>query len=262
MFKSIFFFFSLNIFLLAYVDTDMDGVPDESDNCANTPLTELVDLSGCTIKKLKSDHHFDILLGQSYADDGDSTLYSSSLKLNYYYKKFSMQLASSYYDSSIDSTNSTGQNDTYLNISYLFNPIKNFYLTLGGGLVFPTYNNEDNKLDYTASIYGRYKLDKWSFMLGMDYNTIGDIDTTNNLDYKNSFSYNTGLGYSWNSTFYSSINYYHSESIFTNVDDLETLSVNTYYTIDEHWFSSLNYGYGFLETGKRESIGVSLGYYW
>ena len=240
----------------------MDGVPDESDRCANTPLMELVDLSGCTIKKLKSDHHFDIVLGQSYADDEDSTLYSSSLKLNYYYKKLSIQLASSYYESSIDSNNSNGQNDTYLNLSYLFNPIDNLYLTLGGGLVFPTYDNEDNRLDYTASLYGRYKLNRWSFMLGMAYNDVGDTDPTNNLDYKNSLSYNIGLGYSWNSDLYSSISYYRGESIFTNVEDLETLSVNAYYTIDEHWFSNLNYGYGFLDTGKRESIGVNLGYYW
>jgi len=261
-FKIIFFFFSLSLTLLAYIDSDMDGVPDESDKCANTPLTELVDLSGCTIKKLKSDHHFDVVLGQSYADDGDSTLSSSSLKVNYYYKKFSMQLASSYYDSSIASTNSTGQNDTYLNLFYLFNLVDNFYLTLGGGLVFPTYDNVDNQLDYTGSIYGRYKLDKWSFMLGVAYNDIGDIDSTNNLNYKNSLSYNTGIGYSWNSTFYSSVNYYRGESIFSDLEDLETLSVNAYYTIDEHWFSSLNYGYGFLEIGKRESIGVNLGYYW
>ncbi|SFV53978.1 hypothetical protein MNB_SV-12-1901 [hydrothermal vent metagenome] len=262
MFKIILFFFSINISLLAYIDSDIDGVPDESDKCANTPLTELVDLSGCTIKKLKSDYHFDIVLGQSYADDGDSTLYSSSLKVNYYYKKFSMQLASSYYNSSIASTNNRGQNDTYLNLYYLFNPVDDFYLTLGGGLIFPTYDNEDNKLDYTTSLYGRYKLDRWSFILGVAYNDIGDIDSTNSLDYENIFSYNTGLGYSWNSTFYSSINYYRSESIFTNVEDLETLSVDTYYAIDEHWFSSLNYGYCFLETGKRESIGVNLGYYW
>jgi len=261
-FKIFLSFFSLVISLFAYVDTDMDGVVDESDKCANTPLTELVDLSGCTIKKLKSAHHFDVVLGQSYADDGDSILHSSSLKVNYYYKKFSIQLSSSYYNSSIGSTNTRGQNDTHLNLFYLLNPFDNLYLTLGGGLVFPTYDNVDNQLDYSGSIYGRYTLDKYSFLFGMAYNDIGDIDPANNLEYKNSFSYNTGLGYSWTNTFYSSINYYRGESIFNDSEDLETLSLNAYYTIDAHWFSSLHYAYGFLDRGKRESIGVSFGYYW
>lgn len=262
LFTLFFLFISL---LPAYIDSDMDGVPDKSDQCAHTPLTELVDLSGCTIKKLVSDkknYNFDIVLGQSYVDDGLSTLSLSSLKIDYYYTDLSIQLAISYYDSSLTIANSSGQNDTYLNLFYLFTPLDNFFLTLSGGLIFPTYDFIDNKIDYTASLYGRYKFDDWSLMMGMGYNKIGDIDATNSFNYQNTFSYNVGVGYAWKNGFYSSLGYYLSSSTFESVEDLEKLSLYAYYPFDKHWFSSFNYGHGIVKSGKRENIGVNLGYYW
>ena len=47
--------------LVAYSDFDLDGVEDIHDNCPNTSMTDLVDINGCTIKSLKSNHHFDII---------------------------------------------------------------------------------------------------------------------------------------------------------------------------------------------------------
>ena len=121
-------FLFLTSLLFSYLDSDMDGVPDKNDKCGNTPLTELVDLSGCTIKKLiADDKHLDFVLGQSYVDDGTSTLNLSSFKIDYYYNDWSMQLASSYYDSSLNISNSSGQNDTYLTLYYLFNPLDDFF---------------------------------------------------------------------------------------------------------------------------------------
>ncbi|CAA6803726.1 MAG: Unknown protein [uncultured Sulfurovum sp.] len=262
MFKAFFSFFLFTSFLLAYVDSDMDGVPDENDRCTNTPLTELVDLSGCTIKKLISEHNFDLVLGQSYVEDSISTLSLSTIKMDYYYKNWSMQLATSYYKSSLDIVNSSGQNDTYLSLFYLFNPLDNFFLTLGGGIVFPTYDVVDNNMDYTASLYARYKIEKWSLIMGTGYNKIGDIDSSNNLNYNNKLSYNLGVGYAWDNKFYSSLGYSRSNSAITTIEDLETLSLYGYYPMDKHWFASVNYGYGLSAINKRENIGVSLGYFW
>ena len=258
-------FFSLVIFtfsLFAYVDSDMDGVPDKRDKCANTPLTELVDLSGCTIEKLVSEHHFDIVLGQSYAKETNASLNLSSIRMDFYYKKWSFQVATSYYKSTVETQTNTGQSDTYLNIFYLFQPFENFYLNVGGGLVFPTYDTVDNKLDYTASLYGRYKWNKLSLILGMGYGKTGDSNENDIVSYNDTISYNTGLGYTWNANFYSSIGYSKVNSIFEGTEDLESLSFYTYYSIDEHWFSNVNYRYGFLNVGRRESIGVNFGYYW
>ena len=262
MYKIVFYLALFSASLFAYVDSDMDGVPDKSDKCANTPLTELVDLSGCTIEKLVSEHHFDIVLGQSYSNDTNSTLNLSSLRIDYYYKQWSLQLATSYYESKFLTERSSGQNDTYLNLFYLFNPIENFYLNLGGGIVFPTYDNVDNEIDYTASLYGRYKLGKLSFTLGLGYGKTGDSNSENIISYNDTLSYNTGIGYSWNSKLYTSIGYAKVNSIFEDSDDLETLSFYTYYGINEHWFSNLNYRYGLADNDPQKTIGVNLGYYW
>ncbi len=39
-------------FLYGYVDSDLDGVDDSVDKCPNTPFSDLVNESGCTIKSL------------------------------------------------------------------------------------------------------------------------------------------------------------------------------------------------------------------
>ena len=248
--------------LVAYVDSDMDGVPDKNDKCANTPLTELVDLSGCTIETLVSPHHFDIVLGQSYSTDTNSTLNLSSLRVDYYYKKWSLQLATSYYDNRYLTEKTSGQNDSYLNLFYLFNPIENFSLNMGGGIVFPTYESADNEIDYTASLYGRYQWNDLSLILGVGYGKTGDSSSENIISYNNTLSFNSSLGYSWNKKLYTSIGYAKVNSIFEDSDDLETLSLYTYYGINEHWFTNLNYRYGFLSNDSRQTIGVNLGYYW
>ena len=248
--------------LFAYVDSDMDGVPDKSDKCANTPLTELVDLSGCTVKTLLSPHHFDIVLGRSYSSDTNSSLNLSSLRVDYYYKQWSLQLDTSYYENTFLSETTSGQNDTYLNLFYLANPMKNFYLNIGGGIVLPTYNSVDNKIDYTASLYGRYKWDNLSFTLGVGYGKTGDSNSENSISYSNTLSYNTGLGYNWNSKLYTSIGYAKVNSIFEGSKDLETLSLYTYYSMNEHWFTNVHYRHGLVDNDSQQTIGVNLGYYW
>ncbi len=247
---------------MAYIDSDMDGVEDKNDKCANTPLTELVDLSGCTIKNLISPHHFDILLGESYSKDNISTLNLSSLTVDYYYKAWSFQLSSSFYKTSSDIQSSSGMNDTYLNFSYLFTPFENFYLSMGGGVVFPTYTTADNKIDYTSSLYGKYKLDKFSFIIGLGYGKIGDNNKDNIISYNNTLSYTIGSGYNWSSNLYSSLSYSNINSIFKDSKDLESVSLYTYYNINNHWFSNINYQYGFLSNDSRQTIGANLGYFW
>jgi hypothetical protein len=244
----------------------MDGVPDKHDTCPNTPMIALVDLSGCTIKTLKTtqstEQHFDVVFGQSYAEDGNSRFNFSSLQVDYYYKNVSLQLTSSYYDASSATQSSSGQNDTYLNLFYQSQPVENFFLSFGGGIAFPTYDSVENKTDYTASLYGRYKKEKWSFLTGLGYTTIGDRSSVSTTSYRNSLFYNVGLGYTWSSKFYSSLGYYRSNSIFEGLEDLESLSLYTYYSIDEHWFTNLNYSHGLSTTAINNSIGVRLGYYW
>ncbi|NOZ89733.1 MAG: hypothetical protein GXO60_00445, partial [Epsilonproteobacteria bacterium] len=45
-------FLLVPLLLFAYIDSDLDGVSDEHDLCPNTPITDIVDINGCTIEKL------------------------------------------------------------------------------------------------------------------------------------------------------------------------------------------------------------------
>jgi hypothetical protein len=98
--------------------------------------------------------------------------------------------------------------------------------------------------------------------MGIGYGKIGDNNSENIVSYNNTFSYNTGLGYNWNEKLYSSIAYAKMDSIVEGFDDLEILSLYTYYNINAHWFSNISYRYGLVSNGSQQTIGVNLGYYW
>lgn len=237
----------------AYTDSDMDGVADEKDKCSNTPLSDWVDISGCSIKNLLSTHHFDIILGQNYIQTAQNSRSLSSLKIDYYYKNWSLQATSTYDERFLSNS---------LNFFYLFQPLDNFFLTLGAGLIIDTSSDTDFDIDYTASLSTRYKFKSWSFFMGLGYNQVGEVESTVLLNYPNILSYHTGLGYKWTDNLYSSLGYYHSDSSFDTRTERENISLYTYYTLDEHWFSTLRYGYGLIEKEARKNVGVSLGYYW
>jgi len=247
-------FFSLASF--AYTDSDMDGVPDADDHCLNTPMTDLVDLSGCTKKSLISPHYFSVIGGEGYAQENDDAYTFSSFELNYYYKKLSVQLTTGYFDLKSNDINSSGLNDTYLNLFYTFSPIKDFKLSVGMGIAFPTYDNIDNRTDYSTSLYGRYYLDKWSLSFGLGYRLIGDNNTVN------TFYYNLGIGYSWSDKIYSSLSYSVSQSVYEGNEDLKSLSLYNYYNINKSWFATINYSHGLSDASLDNSIGVKIGYYW
>ena len=113
--------------LFAYSDLDMDGVDDSIDKCPNTPLTDLVDINGCTKKTLLSPHHFDVIIGANYSGSNYASLnqtdtYSSSLQVDYYYKNFSLQASTSYYTTDGEGYSDSGMNDSFVGASYQFKP--------------------------------------------------------------------------------------------------------------------------------------------
>ena len=243
--------------LFAYVDSDMDGVEDKDDLCPNTLMTDLVDLKGCTIKSLISPHHFTLLAGISYAEENNVSYLFSTLELDYYYKKISMKLSSSYYNVDDETTlNSDGLNDTTLNFFYRFNPLENLSLSVGTAVYIPTYDSSSNKMDYSASIDGRYYIDKLSLSTGVGYKIVGDTNASNTL------FYHLSTGYSFNNNLYSSLSYSVSESIYEDVDNFETLSLYNYYSINKNWFGTLSLTKGISSESLDNTIGVKVGYYW
>lgn len=259
--------------LFAFSDIDMDGVEDKNDRCPNTPMSDLVDINGCSKKTLKiinnytSLHHFDIIVGVNYSSDNydkleESDTSSSSLQLDYYYKNFSIQASTSYYDSHSVTYNDNGIADSFLGAYYKFTPIQNLDLRVGGGAIIPTYNSElkNNNTDYTASLSLSYMFKKINLFGGYNYVMVND-DDTDSVQYQNTNGYNIGIGFYPSLKTYISASYNKSNSIYTNIDDIDTASLYGFYSINNSWFTTLNYAYGLSDTASDNYLSLRVGYY-
>ena len=271
---------SLSTALFAYSDMDMDGVDDANDKCPNTPLTDLVDINGCTktvLKPIQSNQHFDIIVGANYTGTNfvntpSANTYSSSLQLDYYYKDFSIQASTSYYKT--DNSNGyseNGMNDSFVGAAYNLHPINALTLRLGAGALLPTYKTSlnNNKTDYIGSVNVSYLLDKLNLFGGYSYTQINDDDVVityqdgskQAVTYKNTNAYSAGAGYYLTNKFYLSGSYNQTQSIYKNVKDAKTVSAYIYYTINANWFMNFSYAYGLNETASDNAASVKLGYY-
>ena len=263
--------------LFAYSDSDMDGVANSVDKCPNTPLTDLVDINGCSIKKVTpkqvSKGHADIILGLNYADSNfaqlnQSDTYSGSLQMDYYYGNFSLQASTSYYTTKAKTYSEQGMNDSFIGAAYNFRPIKNLSLRLGAGALLPTYQTSlnNNNTDYTGSASLSYTLAKVNVFGGYSYTMINDddvVDTTNNTSYiyQDTNAYSAGLGYYFTNKLYMSGAYNLSNSIYKGIDDIQTASLYGYYSIDKNRFLIFSYAYGLSDTASDNAVSLKVGYY-
>ena len=267
MHKILLLLLSISLTLLAYNDYDMDGVDDKRDQCPNTPFSELVDINGCTTKSLESPHHFDIIFGLDFSQTSYETMentdtISQSLQVDYYYKDFSLQASSSYYNSQSTTYNNSGTNDSFLGAYYKLRPAKNLSVRLGGGAIIPTYDAElnNNNTDYTSSISLSYMLKKMNIFGGLNYVMVNDDDTVD-VKYQNTSSYNIGLGFYPTSKIYISGAYNSSDSIYKDVETINTASFYAFYSIDSHWFATANYASGLSDSASDNYASLRLGYY-
>jgi len=267
--------------LMAYTDSDMDGVDDSVDKCPNTPLTDLVDINGCTKTRLtpkQNYHHFDVIVGANYTGSNyvstpSTDTYSSSLQVDYYYKDFSLQAATSYYTTdSSDGYSDSGMNDSFVGVAYNLHPSKEMTLRVGGGVLLPTYDTSlnNNNADYLLSLNLSYALDnKLNLFAGYIYTKINDDDVSVTLSdgtvydyiYDDTNAYSLGAGYYLQSNLYVSAAYNLTESIYANVDDAKTVSLYAYYGIDAHWFMNFSYAYGLNDIASDHAGSIKLGYY-
>ncbi len=274
--KALFTFLLCTLSLWAYSDYDLDGVDDAIDRCPNTSMTELVDMHGCTIQNLEGDHHFDVILGVSYSQlsptiqEKTDTLVAS-VQADYYYKNFSLQATTAYFNSE-SNISTSGQTDTFIGAYYQLNPLSSLSMRLGGGLLLPTYDADNNNIDYTASASLSYLINNINLFGSYSYTMINDDDLPQIAYYQNTNAYNIGIGFYPTSRLYASLAYNNSDSIYRealnletltlqSVEPLETASAYLFYTIDTHWFTTLSYAYGLSDSASDHFTAVRLGYY-
>jgi hypothetical protein len=270
---------ALSTTLFAYSDADMDGVADAVDKCPNTPLTDLVDINGCTKKVLtpkSNKHHFDVIVGANYSGSNFSSLnrtdtYSSSLQVDYYYENFSLQGSTSYYNTDGDGYSESGMNDSFVGAAYNLKPTKDLLVRVGIGAILPTYDTglNNNNTDYTGSLNISYTYNKINIFGGYIYTQINDDDVSvqdtagNTYDYlyQNTNALSIGAGYYFTNTLYISASYNTADSIYKTVEDVQTASLYGYKSIDQNWFVTFFYAYGLSDSASDNAASIKLGYY-
>lgn len=266
--KTLLLFLLTSMTLFAYTDSDMDGVEDKVDQCPNTLFSELVDINGCTVKKLKDEHHFDIIYGINFSqanytttEETDTT--TQTLQVDYYYKNYSLQVSSSYYSYKSDTYDNSGMNDLFIGGYYKLNNTGNLNLRLGAGIILPTYDStlNNNNTDYTASINASYTLNNINLFAGHSYTIVNDDDIAGLVSYKNTNSMSVGLGFYPMTNLYTSVSYNSSDSIYKDIEDIRTASLYAFYSIDANWFTSLSYSSGLSDSASDNSLSLRVGYY-
>lgn len=262
--KTVIFIMASSLSLWAYSDYDMDGVDDAIDKCPNTPFNELVDIEGCTMKKAWSKEHVSIMYGISFSDadytiTNNSDTLSQSIQIDYYYDNFSIQVSSSYYVSDDDS----GLNDSFLGAYYKFSLSDELTLRVGGGVLLPTYDTEldNNNMDAMASASFSYMLEKVNLFAGYSYTMVNDDDILGIVSYQDTHSYSGGAGFYALDNLYVSSYYTISDSIYKDTQEIETLSLYTFYSIDANWFTTFGYSYGLSDSASKNTAALRLGYY-
>ncbi len=265
--------------LFGYSDTDMDGVDDHIDQCPNTPLTDIVDAKGCSIRSVIVENHFDIVAGLAYSQynyrlNTESDTWTTSLQLDWYRNDFTLQLSTSYYKTDADNFDDKGMNDTSLTAYYRFDQLAwapRLTIQVGAGLVFPTYDTEfgNNKTDYLGALSLNYDIQNVSIFGGYTYTYVGDDDVTYtgtdgnlyDIRYQNTNAFNVGAGYHVSPKLYASLSYYRADSIYEGVDDIENISLYGFYSIDTHWFTTASYAYGLSDQTSDNYFSLRIGYY-
>ena len=255
--------------LMAYSDSDLDGVDDSVDKCPGTPLTELVDITGCPKKSLVSPHHFDIVVGLNYSDADYTGLekadtLSTSLQVDYFYKNFSLQASTAYYQTTAKGGyDDSGMYDSFIGGAYQLKPSDALTLRLGIGALLPTYDTSlnNNNTDYTGSLSLSYALNKSVNVFGgYIYTVINDDDTTD-YTYQNTNAYSAGLGFYLSPKVYLSGAYSVSESVIEGIDDIETASGYMYISMKDGAFMTLSYTNGLSDTATDNYFSVRVGRY-
>ncbi len=261
--------FTLQLALFAYSDYDLDGIDDANDRCPNTPFYELVDSFGCSISSTKSDHKFDFIYGISFTQSDyitDTTnITSQSFQFDYYYKNFSIELGTSYSISKSPSYNENSINDSYVNTYYQFTPTKDLRVKAGISLILPTYDSElnNNNTDYAAILSASYSLDNINIFAGYNFTLINDDDVDNadiTAIYQDTNSYSIGLGIYPSQDAYLSASYFYSDNIYVDTEEITTVSIYGFYSLNQSYFTTLSYAYGLSDSASDNYISLKIGH--
>jgi len=277
---------------MAYEDQDIDGVEDSIDECPNTPFDALVDKRGClntnepkaTTPKSYIGHFTfkvgtDISSDETYETDSSLNLYA-----NYSYKNWDISISNSRSVSSNNYTedNSYSDSDIYVTTGYLFD-LSNSQLKLSIGTKIvddedsttsttntqqrrgrrinsvPTENESSSSRDndYFASLNFSYFLNsKQDIFFYLGHTLSGDSDE---MDYEDYSSLSLGTGYSLNSSWYSSLSYNYTGSIYPDGEAQQGITWFNSYSFNKNLFATASYTYALDDSSYDNTLSFALG---
>lgn len=257
--------------VFCYHDADFDGVSDEKDECPNTPITNLIDRYGCSIIKIMDNDpmgsHYDIILGYIYdrADYGtsdDIATLTNTLQADIFMDNWGAELFTSYFVSDTNRSNSSGMNDTTLSLYYGYSALEeyNIFLRLRFGAIFPTKQNDYNKMDYLGAISANFIVSNYALFAGYTYTVIGD-DDIEFYEFQNTHAFNVGLGYYFTANMYTSVSYLNADSSVKMMENIKSVSLYLFYGINNNWFTTFSYSQGLSDSTSDLASNLRVGYY-
>lgn len=178
-----------------FIDSDLDGVPDNIDKCPNTPFSALVDKDGCPIKYLNIPQtiiQYDFYTETSLLDNNGDTTLSQLLYMSIYKKGYYFSISTSLNDleNKRDFSDVTVKLKKYIDLS------SKLYTSLGIGLKIPTKDYGTNKIDIPLYISLNYSIKNSTLFAGGSYTFVND--TSNRYSYNNEKSGYIGMSYDYN----------------------------------------------------------------
>ena len=257
--KVTFFLFIFAHTLLAYEDSDIDGVDDAIDLCPNTSFDKLVDEDGCP----QSEPYWGTLTFQIGYTMSFDELNNRSSDYNFFssyqYKQWNISLSNANqtsYDNNNNASSNTG--DVYLSTAYLFdNDDFQTKVTLGTKIATADDEVGTGENDYFTALSLTYLLnERQNIFTHFNYSLNGDSPEIN---YENSFAYALGTGYMLNPNCYASLSYEYVSSIYTEGENYEALSLFLSHIFLENYFISLNYTHGLDDLSYKHTLGFNIG---
>lgn len=257
----------LNLLLFAYSDSDMDGVEDYEDKCPNTQFDELVNYDGCSKSGNDKKVDYTLVLGTRYAQKN----YSSQLEGDTYYIYVQNNLSYlnwnfgaiiSYYRLREQESTQYGLDDTLLTLSYQTISSEFFSLSLGAGVVIPTYKSSyhNEAMDYMLTLDARYALSNQThFFTNYAYTFIQDDDVVN-IVYQDMPSWQLGISFTPTQEQTYTFSYSHSDSIYENIQTIEELRLEVSYAMSKKIFTGISYDYGLSKSASAHTFGCFIGY--
>ncbi len=252
--------------IYAESDSDMDGVVDSLDRCANTPFLSEVDALGCIINKLilidpkqRADDTLEIDIGYALSSDEEAldrhNEYLLTLQIGYYLNDYSYTISTSYHKAKEDN----GFSDTIIKIKRRFTLTDSLKLSIGGSAKLPSYDFLGNKTDYTLySSIVYYPTTYLSLLAGWSHTFVEDRETIAPL--KNTDNIYFGLGYLYNKDIYINMTYTQIESKFIKNHADKAIIASIFYTISPKYFTTIIYSQEIGDDDIDNKISVKLGW--